>query len=58
MLLRWFGIWALAFYATAMAYVFEGRGQSLAALATAALALGCILSMIRAATHGHPDSRS
>ena len=44
--LEWFLLWSVAFYATALGYVFDGRGATVPAVAAtlfAVFALGCCL---------------
>jgi hypothetical protein len=44
--LQWFLLWSVAFYATALGYVFEARGavpQAVAATSFAVFALGCCM---------------
>jgi hypothetical protein len=52
--LQWFLVWSVAFYVTALGYVFEARGQVPAAVASLLIVVGCLSWCVRAALE--PDS--
>lgn len=44
-----FAVWSVAFYASALVYAFEARGNVVAALAAFAVAAVCLVEVFRAA---------
>jgi hypothetical protein len=43
---NWFGLWAVAFYLTALGYVWVAQGQNLLAILAAVAMLGLMVSLV------------